>query len=393
MSQVLPLMPEEVNDASSETSIWREAEAAQIGSGDVDAAEAHSLTALEHAVRLAARINSNAHGMRDTEGRNSDVAIGVFPQFAMFNHSCRPNCAFTFAPGSRAMEIRCLSPVPPSTELTVAYIDLYQTTPARRKELQATKHFWCNCVRCGPAADPMANDGAVADGAAGAGTGAGTVTESVEVEAAVEDVVIDGMCCPLCTSCPELLRFSGMDVCGAATDAAANSANENANGDGGGSGGGGNIDDLVAELEAMDGGGSKKGKKKKKGKGGGGGENGMVNGGESGGGIGGGNGDGKKDAPPEPQPAPNANPPAPPANPEPRPATPVDRTRLECGGCGAKFVTDSANGQLFNAEQARAMSEPFLRRRDFGSARTILSECLEKYEASGFTPGSCKPPR
>ena len=80
MSQVLPLMPDEVNDASSETSIWREAEAAQIGSGDVDAAEAQTLTALEHAVRLAARINSNAHGMRDTEGRNSDVAIGVFPQ-------------------------------------------------------------------------------------------------------------------------------------------------------------------------------------------------------------------------------------------------------------------------------------------------------------------------
>jgi len=86
---------------------------------------------------------------------NANVGVGLFPTFAMLNHSCAPNCCFAFSPAKRAMEIRTLVPVAPGDELTVSYIDLYQSTAARRKELKATKHFLCGCARC---AAPTADD-------------------------------------------------------------------------------------------------------------------------------------------------------------------------------------------------------------------------------------------
>ena len=106
---------------------------------------------------------------------NANVGVGLFPTFAMLNHSCAPNCCFAFSPAKRAMEIRTLVPVAPGDELTVSYMDLFQPTAARRKELEATKHFLCGCVRC---------TASVADGA-----------------------MLEGVCCgvPLCRARPRRL--------------------------------------------------------------------------------------------------------------------------------------------------------------------------------------------
>ena len=73
------------------------------------------------------------------------------------------------------MEIRALVPVAPGDELAVSYMDLFQPTAARRKELEATKHFLCGCVRC---------TASVADGA-----------------------MLEGVCCgvPLCRARPRRL--------------------------------------------------------------------------------------------------------------------------------------------------------------------------------------------
>ena len=101
---------------------------------------------LDGLVGLGLRINSNSHGMRDLEGRNANVGIGLFPTFAMFNHSCAPNCVFAFSPSRRCMEVRAIEDVDArdgGTELCVSYIDLYQPTGVRREELKQTKHFLC----------------------------------------------------------------------------------------------------------------------------------------------------------------------------------------------------------------------------------------------------------
>ncbi|RUS33140.1 hypothetical protein BC938DRAFT_472892 [Jimgerdemannia flammicorona] len=99
-------------------------------------------------VTLACKVNTNAHGLGDSQSRNKDVALGLFPLGALFfNHSCTPNCCFV---GQRhgQLAFRTLRPVPKDEELTVSYIDLYAPRDERRLNLLLTKHFWCKCKRC-----------------------------------------------------------------------------------------------------------------------------------------------------------------------------------------------------------------------------------------------------
>lgn len=51
---------------------------------------------VEEVVRLACRVNVNAHGLRDDSGSNLVIGVGLFPLTAMINHSCRPNCTFVY---------------------------------------------------------------------------------------------------------------------------------------------------------------------------------------------------------------------------------------------------------------------------------------------------------
>ncbi|CAM9587566.1 unnamed protein product, partial [Phaeothamnion confervicola] len=98
------------------------------------------------AVALAARVNANAHGLLLSDGSNASLGCGMFPLVAMLNHSCSPNCAFVFCPAR--MEVRVLRPVAAGEELTVAYIDLLQSTADRQRELLQSRHFECRCARC-----------------------------------------------------------------------------------------------------------------------------------------------------------------------------------------------------------------------------------------------------
>lgn len=102
--------------------------------------------------RLAATVNCNAHGlgaMRAAGGTNStDVAAGLFPFLSMLNHSCAPNAAFTAAAPGGVMAVRALAPVRRGEELTVSYLNLYESRDARRSAALATKGFTCACARC-----------------------------------------------------------------------------------------------------------------------------------------------------------------------------------------------------------------------------------------------------
>ena len=58
----------------------------------------------EEALRLACVINVNSHGTNEPTSYNTTMGIGLYPLLAMLNHSCRPNCHFTFDDGS--MKVR-----------------------------------------------------------------------------------------------------------------------------------------------------------------------------------------------------------------------------------------------------------------------------------------------
>ncbi|CAM9252890.1 unnamed protein product [Choristocarpus tenellus] len=102
---------------------------------------------VDEAVELACRSSVNSYGLVDASSETSTIiGHGMFPLFAMFNHSCRPNCTFVFEGG--VLEARTLIEVKEGTELNFSYIDLVQSTPDRRTDLLTSRGFLCHCPRC-----------------------------------------------------------------------------------------------------------------------------------------------------------------------------------------------------------------------------------------------------
>ncbi|KXS12948.1 SET domain-containing protein [Gonapodya prolifera JEL478] len=119
---------------------------------------------------LSCVINSNAHGLGDTrtvQGHSSfydrmssqsagpmgvggglTTAFGLFPLGALLNHSCEPNCVYG-AGQDGTIVFRTIKEVKEGEELLVSYIPLDDPLPVRRGVLLTTKHFWCECSRCG----------------------------------------------------------------------------------------------------------------------------------------------------------------------------------------------------------------------------------------------------
>eukprot|EP00761_Pharyngomonas_kirbyi_P001262 gb/GECH01001265.1/.p1 GENE.gb/GECH01001265.1/~~gb/GECH01001265.1/.p1 ORF type:complete len:878 (+),score=203.99 gb/GECH01001265.1/:1-2634(+) len=102
---------------------------------------------VDELVTIARVVNVNAHGINGASGHNvGDVAVGLFPKVSLCNHSCFPNCVF-LKKGTE-LHLRTISPVKENEELLVHYIDIYQVSSERKKELKKTKFFDCNCTRC-----------------------------------------------------------------------------------------------------------------------------------------------------------------------------------------------------------------------------------------------------
>ncbi|GBG24059.1 N-lysine methyltransferase SMYD2 [Hondaea fermentalgiana] len=79
------------------------------------------------------------------------IGAGVYPQGAILNHSCVPNCVLFYRrePGRVVQEIRCLDEViEPGTELVHAYCDAVEPTSARQHKLMSTYGFSCTCELC-----------------------------------------------------------------------------------------------------------------------------------------------------------------------------------------------------------------------------------------------------
>ncbi|WIA19949.1 hypothetical protein OEZ85_005832 [Tetradesmus obliquus] len=74
--------------------------------------------------------------------------VGLWPQFALFNHSCLPNSVHYLV--GHAMVVRAVEDVAAGEELTVSYLGREEFAPAgaRQAVLQERYGFACGCARC-----------------------------------------------------------------------------------------------------------------------------------------------------------------------------------------------------------------------------------------------------
>ena len=72
---------------------------------------------------------------------------GLFPLSAFLNHSCVPNTRNVFN-SDYTMAVYATRDIEVGEEILTCYTGLLLCTPARRCQLNRTKHFWCKCERC-----------------------------------------------------------------------------------------------------------------------------------------------------------------------------------------------------------------------------------------------------
>lgn len=88
--------------------------------------------------------------------RPARVAGAVYRTLSRFNHSCAPNCTWSFAheseskpgEGAAAVTVRAIKPVREGDELTISYVDPTVGRAERREQLWAKYRFECACHLC-----------------------------------------------------------------------------------------------------------------------------------------------------------------------------------------------------------------------------------------------------
>ncbi|TMW68092.1 hypothetical protein Poli38472_007764 [Pythium oligandrum] len=89
---------------------------------------------------LFARLNCNAFTICEGASQAS-IGIGVFPEAALLNHSCDPNCVVSFVPKSEGKRptvqlcIQVVQDVQEGDELTISYVELLESSKKRQLAL------------------------------------------------------------------------------------------------------------------------------------------------------------------------------------------------------------------------------------------------------------------
>ncbi|CCJ29069.1 unnamed protein product [Pneumocystis jirovecii] len=74
------------------------------------------------------------------------IGTAIDPIISRINHSCYPNTALVF--DRNTVALRSLQKILPNQEITVSYIDIYNTQKNRHDELLSRYYFSCKCTRC-----------------------------------------------------------------------------------------------------------------------------------------------------------------------------------------------------------------------------------------------------
>ena len=114
------------------------------------------LISVSSLTQLLCILELNSHELIDEGGGRGE---SLFPFFALIQHSCRENCAFTAlaqphplqeptAVSSPSVSVTCLRPISPGSALSINYAPPYLPTSVRREYLSSNYHFHCTCPLC-----------------------------------------------------------------------------------------------------------------------------------------------------------------------------------------------------------------------------------------------------
>lgn len=95
------------------------------------------------------RILHNCHSV--TLPDKTVIGLALYPSASMVNHSCAPNAVLSFKEtfcGPPVALFHAIRRIESEEEIVYSYINLYQSTRERRKDLEGRYHFHCECRRC-----------------------------------------------------------------------------------------------------------------------------------------------------------------------------------------------------------------------------------------------------
>ncbi|XP_026481492.1 histone-lysine N-methyltransferase SMYD3-like [Ctenocephalides felis] len=88
------------------------------------------------------------NGFNILDGEMCSLGTGIYLGISIVDHSCTPNAVVVFE--GTTLYIRTLQDLPSLnwSEIFISYIDLLNTTEARRIDLKSTYYFLCTCYHC-----------------------------------------------------------------------------------------------------------------------------------------------------------------------------------------------------------------------------------------------------
>ncbi|KAJ3238101.1 hypothetical protein HDU81_008401 [Chytriomyces hyalinus] len=99
-------------------------------------------------VNVMCKLACNAVGIVDVKDQ-IDCGVGLYPNLiALVNHSCVPNCAVTFEPGSHAARLVALKDIEIGEDISVSYVDSAEPWMTRQEDLKKRYFFTCTCSLC-----------------------------------------------------------------------------------------------------------------------------------------------------------------------------------------------------------------------------------------------------
>eukprot|EP00929_Paragymnodinium_shiwhaense_P004825 TRINITY_DN10602_c0_g1_i1.p1 TRINITY_DN10602_c0_g1~~TRINITY_DN10602_c0_g1_i1.p1 ORF type:complete len:357 (-),score=81.43 TRINITY_DN10602_c0_g1_i1:418-1488(-) len=73
---------------------------------------------------------------------------GVYAKASVLNHSCVPNAYHYWNEERQRMMVHAIKPIEKNQEITICYIEPYQTREDRQAELKQSYNFDCKCIAC-----------------------------------------------------------------------------------------------------------------------------------------------------------------------------------------------------------------------------------------------------